>query len=210
MHYSIRRTRCWPARAIFGTCHLTISLKINRVIRKPPIGEVCSRSRDNSQARRGTRKTCGAALDPLDPLEAAAYSPQMHVALWCSRNFSELAEEIMRRFIVPILVAAAAIYSGAYDVVLAQATVPNVAPPLQGLSSPVTSTVTNCMMSCNSQSANCQTSCVIPTPPQVPANSTFVAPQLNSTASGACLAGCTSTQLACQTNCARLSSIIGQ
>ena len=117
----------------------------------------------------------------------------------------------MRRFMLPILVAAAAIYSSAHDVALAQtATTPNVTPPLQGLSSPVTSAVTNCMMSCNSQSTNCQTSCVIPTPPQVPANSTFVAPQLNSTASGACLAGCTSTQLACQTNCARLSSIIGQ
>jgi hypothetical protein len=117
----------------------------------------------------------------------------------------------MRRFIVAILVAAAAIYSSPQDVLLAQtATTPNVTPPFQGLSTPVTSTVTNCMMSCNSQTANCRTGCVIPTPPQVPANSTFVAPQLNSTASGACLAGCTSTQLACQTSCARLSSIVGQ
>ena len=90
------------------------------------------------------------------------------------------------------------------------ATTPNVTPPFQGLSTPVTSAVTNCMLSCNSQSANCQTTCVLPTPRQVPANSTYVAPQLNATASGACLAGCTSTQLACQTSCARLSSIVGQ
>jgi hypothetical protein len=117
----------------------------------------------------------------------------------------------MRRFTVAILVAAAAIYSSPQDVLLAQtATTPNVTPPFQGLSTPVTSTVTNCMMSCNSQSANCQTTCVLPTPPQVPANSTYVAPKLNATASGACLAGCTSTQLACQTSCARLSSIVGQ
>ena len=57
-------------------------------------------------------------------------------------------EEIMRRFIVAILVAATAIYSSAHDVVLAQtATTPNVVPPFVGLSTPVTSTVTNCMMS---------------------------------------------------------------
>jgi hypothetical protein len=48
------------------------------------------------------------------------------------------------------------------DDVLAQTTVPNVAPPLTGLSTPLTSTTTNCMMSCNSQVANCRTTCVIP------------------------------------------------
>ena len=62
-----------------------------------------------------------------------------------------------------VLIAAIAIYLGAHDVALAQATVPSVAPPLTGLgSTPVTSTVTNCMMSCNSQAAACQTACVIP------------------------------------------------
>ncbi len=69
----------------------------------------------------------------------------------------------MRRCLVAILVAAAAIYSTAHNVVLAQtATTPNVVPPFQGFSTPVTSTVTNCMMSCNSQYANCQTRCFIP------------------------------------------------
>jgi hypothetical protein len=118
----------------------------------------------------------------------------------------------MRRFIVAILVAAAAICSSAHDVVLAQtATTPNVVPPFVGLSTPVTSTVTNCMMSCNSQSANCQTSCVLPTP-RVPLPSPMLgpAPIYNATANGACLSGCTSTQLACQTNCAQRASIIGQ
>ena len=65
-----------------------------------------------------------------------------------------------------VLIAAIAIYLGAHDVALAQATVPSVAPPLTGLgSTPVTSTVTNCMMSCNSQAAACQTACVIPAAP---------------------------------------------
>ena len=58
-----------------------------------------------------------------------------------------------------ILVAAAAIYFGAHEVALAQVTTPNVAPPFQGLPTtpnvtppfqglwtPVTSTVTNCMI----------------------------------------------------------------
>ena len=68
-------------------------------------------------------------------------------------------------WVFAILIAAAAIYFGAHDVALAQATTPNVTPPFQGLSTPVTSTVTNCMMSCNSQVSNCQTGCVIPAPP---------------------------------------------
>jgi hypothetical protein len=109
-----------------------------------------------------------------------------------------------------ILVAAAAVYFGAYEVALAQATTPNtilppfqglpttpnVTPPFQGLSTPITSTVTNCMMLCNSQAANCQTACLIP-PAQM-------------TASTACRMGCTSSQLACQTNCSLLSSQLGR
>ena len=98
-----------------------------------------------------------------------------------------------------VLIAAIAIYLGAHDVALAQATVPNVTPPLQGLNSPVTSTVTNCMMSCNSQAATCQTGCVIP-----------AAPTLNATKNTSCVIGCTSTQVSCQTACSRLSSQIGQ
>jgi hypothetical protein len=55
-----------------------------------------------------------------------------------------------------ILVVAAAVCSSTPGALadgkirLAQATTPNVATPFTGLSSPVTSTVTNCMMSCNS------------------------------------------------------------
>src|SRR6516164_10063756 len=97
--------------------------------------------------------------------------------------------------------AATAIYLGAHDVALAQATTPNVTPPFQGLSTPVTSTVTNCMMSCNSQLANCQTACLIPAPPALAG--TFAGQQLarsvtlNSTSTAACSIGCTSNQLAC-------------
>ncbi len=111
-----------------------------------------------------------------------------------------------------VLIAAAAIYFGAHDVVLAQATVPNVAPPLTGLgSTPVTSTVTNCMMSCNSQAAACQTTCVIPAVPTTvgPLGATQTV-TLNATKSTSCAIGCSSTQLTCQTACSRLSSQIGQ
>src|SRR6516165_5417611 len=105
----------------------------------------------------------------------------------------------MRGFAV--LIAAIAIYLGAHDVALAQATVPNVTPPLQGLNSPVTSTVTNCMMSCNSQAASCQTGCVMPAAP----TTTGPTGTLNATKSTSCAIGCTTTQLTCQTACARLS-----
>jgi hypothetical protein len=73
-------------------------------------------------------------------------------------------------FAIPILVAAAAISCSAHDVVLAQATTSTqqVSPTFGGLSTPVTSTVTNCMMLCNSQVANCQAGCFVPAPPVPP------------------------------------------
>ena len=37
-----------------------------------------------------------------------------------------------------------------------------VSPATPGLPTPVTSTVTNCMMTCNSKAASCQTTCVVP------------------------------------------------
>jgi hypothetical protein len=67
-----------------------------------------------------------------------------------------------------------------------------------------TSTATNCMMTCNAQAATCQTTCLIP-PAQVPnALNNVTAPQ-NTVANAACQSACSTTQLACQTNCARLS-----
>jgi hypothetical protein len=130
------------------------------------------------------------------------------------RECSCAQEEIMRRLAIPILVAAAAISCSAHDVVLAQATTSTqqVSPTLGGLSTPVTSTVTNCMMLCNSQVANCQAGCFVPAPPAPPSatGSTFPTPILNATVNPACTTGCTSVQLACQTNCARQASILGQ
>jgi hypothetical protein len=107
----------------------------------------------------------------------------------------------MRRLAIPILVAAAAISCSAHDVVLAQATTSTqqVSPTLGGLSTPVTSTVTNCMMLCNSQVANC----FVPAPPAPPSAASsafsvpFPTPILNATVNPACTAGCTSVQLAC-------------
>src|SRR3974377_2448935 len=104
-----------------------------------------------------------------------------------------------------VLIAATAIYLGAHDVALAQATVPNVAPPLQGLSTPVTSTVTNCMMNCNSAKALCQSTCV--TSPQAALtlfNQLGVSPG-NVIASQSCISSCTNIQLSCQIKCAQAS-----
>ena len=96
---------------------------------------------------------------------------------------------------------------------LAQATTtPAVPRPTVGPSTPVTSTVTNCMMSCNAQAANCYTGCFIPPPPATAAASSgrggaspFGSVTLNATTNSACSSGCSSTQLACHTNCALLS-----
>lgn len=64
-----------------------------------------------------------------------------------------------------------------------------------------TSTVTNCMNSCNSQAASCQSSCVIPgTPPSGAATSTS-----NANTNESCLSSCGTTELSCQTSCARTS-----
>ncbi len=70
------------------------------------------------------------------------------------------------------------------------------------------STVTTCMMGCNAQAANCQTSCLIPGAPSAsPASSAASAASggPNATASTTCLLACGSTRLTCQTSCARQS-----
>ena len=63
-----------------------------------------------------------------------------------------------------------------------------------------TSTVTNCMMTCNSQAATCQTTCLVPT-----TGSTTTAATGNATLNTACQATCTTQQISCQTTCARTS-----
>jgi hypothetical protein len=71
-----------------------------------------------------------------------------------------------------------------------------------------TSTTTNCMMSCNSQAASCQTRCFIPNVPgpppsfSAPGSAGAVGPVFNSDANATCRMGCTSTQLSCQSGCA--------
>jgi hypothetical protein len=156
------------------------------------------------------REATGASFEPVaEKPSSQPASPRMQL---------HALEEIMRGFAIPILVAAAAIYSSAHDVVWAQAataTTQQVSPVTPGLSTPVTSTVTNCMLSCSSQAANCRTGCFIQVPPGVsaaagPFSAAFPTPILNATVSPACTSSCTSTQLVCQTNCARLSSIQGQ
>jgi hypothetical protein len=84
------------------------------------------------------------------------------------------------------------------------------------------SAATTCMMGCNSQAANCQTACLIPSSQfsqslfqNGPVTSSAINPQTsatansnqqtNATANTMCLSACTTTQLSCQINCARLS-----
>lgn len=67
-----------------------------------------------------------------------------------------------------------------------------------------TSTVTNCMMSCNSTAASCQTGCFVPgmalSVPITTQNANT--PISNPTASTTCVMGCTNSQLSCQSSCA--------
>ena len=64
-----------------------------------------------------------------------------------------------------------------------------------------TSTVTNCMMACNSQAANCQTTCVIPGAAPTGAATTGG----NANQSTSCQLNCTTQQISCQTLCGRTS-----
>ncbi len=64
-----------------------------------------------------------------------------------------------------------------------------------------TSTVTNCMMTCNSQAATCQTTCLVPgTAPTGAATTTS-----NANVSTSCQLNCTTQQIACHTTCAQNS-----
>lgn len=64
-----------------------------------------------------------------------------------------------------------------------------------------TSTVTNCMMTCNSQAATCQATCVVPGTPPTGAATTVG----NANTSTSCQLNCSTQQIACQTSCARTS-----
>jgi hypothetical protein len=68
-----------------------------------------------------------------------------------------------------------------------------------------TSTVTNCMMTCNAQAATCQSGCLVPVAPTTRPTSSGPTPAPNPSADTTCLMTCTSTQIACQTNCGRQS-----
>jgi hypothetical protein len=58
------------------------------------------------------------------------------------------------------------------------------------------------MMSCNSTAATCQAGCVVPGSSASGGGATTGG---NATASTACLMNCSTQQLNCQTNCARVS-----
>jgi hypothetical protein len=132
---------------------------------------------------------------------AESGSPTLHCQECYSIGAVYVSEAGMRAFAIILAVAATAACGPA----LAQTTTPNVVAPTPGLSTPVTSTTTNCMMSCNSQAANCQTRCYIPNAPGPPPNLNPASPRVivdTAGASAACNMGCTSSQLACQSGCA--------
>lgn len=62
-----------------------------------------------------------------------------------------------------------------------------------------TSTVTNCMMTCNAQAATCQANCVVPW--SAGGNSTAI----NTGNSANCQLTCSTQQVVCQTTCGRTS-----
>lgn len=64
-----------------------------------------------------------------------------------------------------------------------------------------TSTTTNCMVSCNSQWATCQASCIVPGSAPTGAATTTS----NANASSTCLINCGSQETSCQSNCALAS-----
>jgi hypothetical protein len=62
------------------------------------------------------------------------------------------------------------------------------------------STITNCMMLCNSQAAACQTTCLVPgTPPVGAATLTS-----NANVSTTCQLSCSTQQISCQSVCSRV------
>ncbi|HEX4040829.1 MAG TPA: hypothetical protein VHY10_03940 [Xanthobacteraceae bacterium] len=64
-----------------------------------------------------------------------------------------------------------------------------------------TSTVTNCMMACNSTAALCQTTCLVPGSAPTGAATTTSNANLNTS----CQLGCSTQQISCQTTCAQNS-----
>jgi hypothetical protein len=125
--------------------------------------------------------------------------------LQCLGDVSQTGGGIMRA--LSIVIGAAAILFGVRDAALAQtSTTPNVTTPFTGLSTPLTSTTTTCMMTCNSQFALCQSSCVATR--SVPPGFLVANPQLgagNALSAGSCISFCTNQQLACSVVCARAS-----
>jgi hypothetical protein len=67
-----------------------------------------------------------------------------------------------------------------------------------------TSTVTNCMMTCNSAYALCQSTCTNPQAALTLFDQQGVSPG-NVIASGSCISTCTNLQQACSLRCARMS-----
>jgi hypothetical protein len=103
----------------------------------------------------------------------------------------------MRRGVIAALFFSAVLFSAASALALCQSAA-QAAGPIRLAQS---SAVTNCMMACNSQAANCLTTCLIPGTPPIGAATTGG----NANQSTACQLNCTTQRMSCQTSCARTS-----
>ncbi len=79
--------------------------------------------------------------------------------------------------------------------------------PITPETSTVTSTVTNCMMSCNSTAAHCQTTCVIPggSASAIGSSASGTSTASVGSLSTSCQLACTTAQLSCHNVCAQQS-----
>ena len=68
-----------------------------------------------------------------------------------------------------------------------------------------TSTVTNCMMNCNSQKALCQSTCLTSPQAALTLFNQIGVSAGNVISSQSCISSCTNVQLQCQINCGRAS-----
>ena len=102
--------------------------------------------------QRKRTKAAASSHKPRAPAETRLFPESL---MGYSSKCPSYLEAVMRK--VCKLVIAAAAYTSAHGIVLAQTSTPNVTAPFTGLATPLTSTTTNCMMSCNAQAANCKT-----------------------------------------------------
>jgi hypothetical protein len=98
----------------------------------------------------------------------------------------------MRRLLLAVLCVGATFHEGFHETAAAA----NATAKIRLAQS---STLTNCMMTCNSQAAACATTCLMPGTAPTGAATTTSNANLNTT----CQVNCSTQQISCQTTCAQ-------